>query len=106
MDFKKALIASTAICAVGAIAATTADAADKPKLKISGYVNTYMGFGDQNASQGTTGTPTFGGSGGTSARLISASMLILQANGLMVAKTRITQRIHPMPRRSPITPPV
>ena len=66
MDFKKALIASTAICAVGAIAATTADAADKPKLKISGYVNTYMGFGDQNASQGTTGTPTFGGSGGTS----------------------------------------
>jgi outer membrane protein OmpU len=66
MDFKKALIASTAICTVGAIAATTADAADKPKLKISGYVDTFMGFSDQNASKGTTGTPGVGSTGGTS----------------------------------------
>jgi outer membrane protein OmpU len=68
MDFKKALIASTAICAVGAIAATSADAAEKPKLKISGYVDTFMGFSDQDASKGTSGTPGIGstsGAGGT-----------------------------------------
>jgi outer membrane protein OmpU len=67
MNFKKALIASTAICAVGAIAATTADAAGKPKLSVSGYIETYFGIADQKGGKGTEGTPTYSAHGATEA---------------------------------------
>ncbi len=61
MEFKKTLIATTAIVAVGGLSMATADAASKPKLKISGYYELMMGVGDGDKN-GTTasGTSTFG----------------------------------------------
>ena len=61
MEFKKTLIATTAIVAVGGLSMATADAAKKPKLKISGYYELMMGIGDGDR-EGTTasGTSTFG----------------------------------------------
>ncbi len=58
MDFKKTLIATTAIVAVGGLNMATADAASKPKLKISGYYDVLFGVaeGDRtgNAAPGTS----------------------------------------------------
>ena len=61
MDFKKTLIASTAIVAVGGISMATADAAKKPKLNISGFYELFMGVADGDRPGATaSGTPTFG----------------------------------------------
>ena len=60
MDFKKTLIATTAIVAVGGLGLATADAASKPKLKISGYYELFMGVGDGDRTGAkTSGTPTY-----------------------------------------------
>ena len=55
MNFTKSLAYSTALCAVGMLAANAAVAAEKPKLKISGYQETYFGVADV-----TTGTTVVG----------------------------------------------
>jgi len=61
MDFKKSLIATTAIVAVGGLSMATADAAKKPKLKISGYYELYLGVGDgDRTGTAASGTPTYG----------------------------------------------
>ncbi len=61
MDFKKTLIASTAIVAVGGISMATADAAKKPKLEISGFYELFMGVADGDRPGATaSGTPTYG----------------------------------------------
>ncbi len=62
MNFKKTLIATTAIVAVGGLSMATADAASKPKLKISGYYELFMGVADGDRSGNTaSGTPTYSG---------------------------------------------
>ncbi len=62
MDFKKTLIATTAIVAVGGLTMATADAASKPKLKISGYYEILFGIGDgDRTGTSNAGTPTWGG---------------------------------------------
>ncbi len=62
MDFKKTLIATTAIVAVGGLTMATADAASKPKLKISGVYEVLFGIGDgDRVGDGAVGTPTYGG---------------------------------------------
>ena len=60
MDFKKSLIATTAIVAVGGIGMATADAASKPKLGISGYYELFMGAGsgDRDGTS-ASGHPTY-----------------------------------------------
>jgi predicted porin len=60
MDFKKTLIASTAIVAVGGLGMATADAASKPKLGISGYYELFTGAGsgDRDGTS-ASGTPTY-----------------------------------------------
>ena len=64
MDFKKILIASSAICAVGGLGLATADAAQKPKLKISGYYELFAGVADADRDGETVdGTPVFQGDG-------------------------------------------
>ena len=64
MDFKKALIASSAICAVGGLGMATADAASKPKLKISGYYEIFAGIADgDREGQFVDGTPAYQGDG-------------------------------------------
>ena len=64
MDFKNALIASSAIVAVGGLGLATADAAKKPKLKISGYYEMFAGIADGDRSGNTVdGTPTYQGDG-------------------------------------------
>ena len=61
MEFKKTLIATTAIVAVGGLSMATADAASKPKLKISGYYDLMMGVADGDRTGLTaSGTSTFG----------------------------------------------
>ena len=67
MDFKKTLIATTAIVAVGGLSMATADAASKPKLKISGYYELFMGVGDGDRDgSSASGTPVYsGGAEGT-----------------------------------------
>jgi hypothetical protein len=60
MDFKKTLIATTAIVAIGGIGMATADAASKPKLAISGYYELFMGIGDgDNTGNAASGTPAY-----------------------------------------------
>ncbi|HEX9771613.1 MAG TPA: hypothetical protein VGA50_20765, partial [Kiloniellales bacterium] len=60
MDFRKSLVMSTALTAVGALAAGQAWAAEKPKLSISGYYDIFMGISDQDdTGANVTGTPTF-----------------------------------------------
>jgi hypothetical protein len=60
MDFKKSLITSTAIVAVGSLGMATAEAASKPKLGISGYYEVFMGAGDGDRSGASaSGTPTY-----------------------------------------------
>ncbi len=62
MDFKKSLIATTAIVAVGGLSMATADAASKPKLKISGYYDVLFGVGDgDRTGNSASGTPTWNG---------------------------------------------
>ena len=62
MDFKKALIASSAIVAVGGLGMATADAAKKPKLKVSGYYEIFAGIADADREGNTVdGTPTYQG---------------------------------------------
>ena len=62
MDFKKALIASSAIVAVGGLGMATADAAKKPKLKISGYYELFAGIADgDRTGQTVDGTPVYQG---------------------------------------------
>jgi len=62
MEFKKTLIATTAIVAVGGLSMATADAAKKPKLKISGYYEMYAGIGSGDRTGETAeGTPAYGG---------------------------------------------
>jgi outer membrane protein OmpU len=62
MDFKKALVATSAICAVGALGTAPADAASKPKLGISGYYEVFAGWaaGDRTGST-VDGTPVYQG---------------------------------------------
>ncbi len=62
MDFKKALVATSAICAVGALGTAPADAASKPKLDISGYYEVFAGWasGDRTGST-VDGTPVYQG---------------------------------------------
>ncbi len=61
MDFKKTLIATTAIVAVGGLGMATADAAKKPKLGISGYYQLFLGYGDgDRTGASASGTSTFG----------------------------------------------
>ena len=55
MDFKKTLIATSAIVAVGGLGMAPADAASKPKLKISGYYEIFMGVADGDRPGSTTG---------------------------------------------------
>lgn len=65
MTFKKSLVLSTALSAVGMLAAQGALAAEKPKLKISGYQETYMGLSLDRDGKSSDGTPTYdGGLGG------------------------------------------
>jgi outer membrane protein OmpU len=62
MTFKKTLVMSTALCAVSMLAANSVSAAEKPKLKISGYQETYMGFANGTTAGSTSaGTPTYSG---------------------------------------------
>ena len=62
MDFKKALIASSAIVAVAGMGWATADAAKKPKLKISGYYEIFAGIADADrGGQSVDGTPNYQG---------------------------------------------
>jgi len=62
MTFKKSLVLTTALTAVGALAATSAMAAGKPKLKVSGYQETYASLNlDRTAGQTGTGTPSYAG---------------------------------------------
>ena len=61
MNFTKSLAYSTALCAVGMLAANAAVAAEKPKLKISGYQETYMGVADVTSGTTSSGTPTYTG---------------------------------------------
>ncbi|MDX1486085.1 MAG: porin [Alphaproteobacteria bacterium] len=64
MDFKKTLIATSAICAVGGLSMATADAASKPKLSLSGYYEIFAGAADGDRSgMSASGTPTYGGVG-------------------------------------------
>jgi hypothetical protein len=66
MDFRKSLVMSTALTAVGALAAGQAAAAEKPKLSISGYYDIFMGISDQDdTGRNVTGTPTFRAQGDT-----------------------------------------
>jgi outer membrane protein OmpU len=62
MDFKKALVATSAICAVGALGTAPADAASKPKLGISGSYEIFAGWaaGDRTGST-VDGTPVYQG---------------------------------------------
>jgi hypothetical protein len=69
MTFKKSLVLTTALSAVGALAATSAIAAEKPKLKISGYQETYFTMNlDRTPGQTSNGTPAYssGDDGGLS----------------------------------------
>lgn len=59
MTFKKSLVATTALSAVGLLAATGAYAAEKPKLSISGYQETYMGMSFDRDGKTPVGTPTY-----------------------------------------------
>ncbi len=59
MNFTKSLAYSTALCAVGLLAANAAVAAEKPKLKISGYQETYFGVADTTTGTSSSGTPTY-----------------------------------------------
>ncbi len=61
MNFKKALAITTALSAVGMLAANAAQAAEKPKLKISGYQETYFGVADTTTGTTSSGTPTYTG---------------------------------------------
>jgi predicted porin len=62
MDFKKALIATSAICAVGALGTNPADAASKPKLGISGYYEVFAGWANGDRTAHTVdGTPVYQG---------------------------------------------
>lgn len=86
MDFKKALIATTAVCAVGGLsmaAAETAKAASKPKLGISGYYELFMGEAFNTDLQGSTssGTPTYGGVGDGTFNIIHYGEIRFKASG-------------------------
>jgi hypothetical protein len=62
MDFKKALVATSAICAVGALGTAPADAASKPKLGISGYYEIFGGWANGDRTGHTVdGTPVYQG---------------------------------------------
>lgn len=62
MEFKNALVATTAICAVGGLGLASAEAAEKPKLKISGYYEIYAGIADADRdNQVVDGSPVFQG---------------------------------------------
>jgi hypothetical protein len=61
MDFKKSLAVTTALSAVALLAANAAVAAEKPKLKIYGYQETYFGVADVNSGTTADGTPTYVG---------------------------------------------
>jgi predicted porin len=62
MDFKKALVATSAICAVGALGTAPADAASKPKLGISGYYEIFAGWASGDRTGHTVdGTPVYQG---------------------------------------------
>jgi len=63
MEFKKTLMLSSAISAVALLSAQSASAAEAPKLKIGGYIETVAGVADtdKNSSKRTNGgTPTYG----------------------------------------------
>ena len=62
MDFKKTLVATSAIVAVGGLSMATADAASKPKLKISGYYEIFFGAADgDRTGMSASGTPAYEG---------------------------------------------
>lgn len=59
MTFKRTLAVTTALSAVALLAANAAVAADKPKLKIGGYQDTFFGIGDVTSGTKNSGTPIF-----------------------------------------------
>lgn len=62
MTFKQTLVMSTALCAVSMLAANGVSAAEKPKLSISGYQETFIGLADGvRAGSSSAGTPTYSG---------------------------------------------
>jgi len=88
MDFKKALVATTAVCAVGGLTIATAEAASKPKLGISGYYELFMGAADTDRSGSSTvpavtssGTPTYGGVGDGTFNIIHYGEIRFRARG-------------------------
>ncbi len=66
MNLSKTLMVSTALSAVALIASGAAMAAEKPKLTIGGYVETYFGAGDGIGTN--SGTPTYASSDTTKFR--------------------------------------
>jgi outer membrane protein OmpU len=82
MTFKKSLVLTTALSAVGALAATSAIAAGKPKLKISGYQETFFAMNlDRVAGQTGTGTPTMNGGGDGSLTILQYGEIRFKVKG-------------------------
>ena len=83
MTFKKTLAVTTALSAVALLAANAAVAADAPKLKISGYQDTFFGIGDMTAGTTSSGTPIFtsGGVTGGQATILAYGELKFEASG-------------------------
>lgn len=61
MDFKKALVHTTVLTAAAVLGANAAAAAEKPKLSLSGYIETYFGGALSDEEGESTGTPTYDG---------------------------------------------
>ncbi len=83
MTFKKTLALTTALSAVALLAANAAVAAEKPKLKIGGYQDTFFGIGDMTAGTTSSGTPIFtsGGVTGGQATMLAYGELKFEASG-------------------------
>ncbi len=82
MTFKKSLVLTTALSAVAALAATSAIAAEKPKLKISGYQETFFAMNlDRTPGQTGTGTPAYGNGGDGSLTILQYGEIRFTATG-------------------------
>ncbi len=86
MNFTKSLAYSTALCAVGMLAANAAVAAEKPKLKISGYQETYMGAGSVTTGTTSSGTPTYTGG------IVDGAFTLLQYGEIRFTATGTTDQ--------------
>ncbi len=81
---KKSLALTTALSAVGMLTAHAAVAAEKPKLKISGYQETYFGVADVNTGTTSSGTPTYKGG------IVDGAATLLQYGEIRFLATGVT----------------